>query len=228
MTVTHTDTGPVPPDTRIEPVCAATPWRTNAELIKAVCTRLSYITTTDRVLDPTYGRGVWWNRWRPNQLVTNDIDPTRDTMFHEDFRAMHFTPGTFDAIAFDPPYSATGGIATSTIRGYLERYGRAPSTPQEIQTQINDGLTEMHRLVRAGGVVLVKCQSYVWSGKLWLGAHYTLAHALGLGFEVCEILHHTGRARPQPARRMADGTVAPQRHARQNYSTLYVLRKAAR
>lgn len=212
-------------DARRPPILAAAAWRTNAELIAAVCDRLGYIRPDDAVLDMTYGRGVWWKKWRPHQLVTNDLNADVPAMFHEDFRSMHFEPATFDAIAFDPPYSAAGGAATSTIPGYLERYGRVPSTPAEIQDQANDGLTEAHRLVRPGGIVLTKCQSYVWSGRLYLGAHHTLAHALDVGFEVCEILQHTGKGRPQPVRHLADGSVAPQRHARQNYSSLYVLRR---
>lgn len=221
--LTHQPAGPVD---RRAPIVAATAWRNNAALINDVA-ELGYLQRTDRILDPTYGRGVWWKAWRPDagQLVTNDLHPDTDAMHHEDFRAMPFEPASFDAIAFDPPYSATGGKDTSTIPGYLERYGRSPSTPQEIQAQIDDGLTEMARLIRPSGVVLVKCQTYVWSGKLWLGAHRTLQHALALGLEVHEILQHTGRARPQPRRFNADGTEARQVHARQNYSTLYVLRR---
>lgn len=210
-------------------VCAATPWRTNAELIRA-CARLNYLRPTDRILDPTYGRGVWWKAWQPDagQLITNDIDPRTATMFHEDFRQMHWPDAQFDAITFDPPYAAHGGRTTSTLPGYNERYGRtmAPATPQGVQALINDGLNEMARLVRPGGLVLVKCQAYIWSGKLWEGDAHTRNHAVhDLAMEVVDRLEHVGRARPQPARSRRDGQPSVQAHARRNLSTMFVFRR---
>ena len=86
-----------------------------------------------------------------------------------------------------------------------------------MQDQINDGLTEMVRVVKPGGIVLVKCQDYVSSGRLWLGTHHTLTHALRLGCECVDRLEHHGEPRPQPPGRRV-------LHARRNLSTLFVLR----
>ena len=49
------------------PVLAAGDWPSNADLIADVA-RL-YIRDDDRVMDVTYGRGTWWQRFRPPGLV---------------------------------------------------------------------------------------------------------------------------------------------------------------
>jgi hypothetical protein len=201
----------------------------------ADCARLLYLRPDDYTLDPTHEKGTWWKQWRPNKLETNDID--KDGW---DFRDAPYDDETFDAIAYDPPYVCVGGRRTSTLKGFQNAYGidTAPKTPEALQALINDGLTEMHRLVkprvtkkfqltRPNGIVLVKCQDYTSGGHMWPGTHYTLEHAFALGFTLWDRLEYlTKKARAQPTNRTRkDGKTVRQEHARRNVSTLLVLRK---
>jgi tRNA G10 N-methylase Trm11 len=210
-------------------VLAADRWHTNAELI-AACAELGYLRAEWHVLDPTYGRGVWWKRWRPDKLTactdrTLDAaradDPAEHFVYGVDFRRLPFGDDTFDAVAYDPPYVSIGGRKTSGIADMHDRFGLtdAPTSPAGVQQLIDDGLTDVHRVVRPGGIVLTKCQDYVSSGRLWPGTHYTLTHAFELGFELVDRFEHVGNPRPQPGGRR-------QVHARRNLSTLFVLHKA--
>lgn len=235
-------------------ILAAAKFKNNAELIQKVA-ELRYLRRDDLTLDPTYGQGNWWKLWRPEHLTAH----TRRTD-GSDFRKLAYPDDHFTAIAYDPPYVCPGGIKTSTIKGMHDNYGMNESegdeeeerlfrTPEELQQMINDGLTEMMRLVkpstrrtmtddRPNGIVLVKCQNYIWSGRLWLGAHLTLVHALELGFWVEDVFTHVGNVRAQPARThkhaackgagcadCVEGRVASvAAHARQNASVLYILR----
>ena len=190
-------------------VLAAHTWKTNAELI-ADCHLLGYLRDKDRVLDATYGRGVWWNQWRPAGLVGH----------MDNFMELPYPDGYFDAATFDPPYVSPGGRKTSTVDDFNDRYGlhRTPKSPAGLQAVINDGLLLVSSKVKPRGIVLVKCMDYVSSGKLWLGTHYTLTHAINsLNMEVVDRMEHIGRPRPQPEGRR-------QVHARRNLSTLFVLR----
>lgn len=192
-------------------VLAAHNWHTNAELIADVA-RLGYLKKSDVTLDPTYGRGNWWTKWRPDQLVEHDVglDGVLFTDLPED-------DDTFDAVAFDPPYVSTGGRDTTGMPEFFDRYGmtNAPRTPAGVQELINKGLDEIARVVKPKGKVLVKCANYISSGKLWTGTYYTQQHAFGLGWKLVDLFEHIGSPRPQPSGRR-------QVHARRNLSTLLV------
>lgn len=212
-------------------VLAATAWGDNSRLMLA-CRQLGYLHDDDLILDPTFEKGTWWKHWRPEKLTTHNRD-----LDGSDFRCLPYPDGTFDAIAYDPPYCAKGGRTTSGIEEMDNRYGQedAPRTPADLQGLINDGLTEMARLVKPKGIVLVKCMTYVSSGKLWAGTHLTLAHALSLGLTLQDELLHIKRSRgPQPKNRTRKGPPGPdgqptripsrQHHAGRNVTTLLVLR----
>lgn len=195
-------------------VLAADTWRTNGHLVADIA-RLGYLNADDHVLDPTFGRGLWWTVWQPKHLTVHDlrIDGT-------DFRDLPYDDATFDAVAFDPPYVSVGGRKTTTIPDMHDRFGLtdAPTSPAGVQELINDGLTETTRVLRPKGVLLVKCQDYISSGKLWPGTHLTLNHAFTLNLNLIDRLEHIGRPRPQPAGRR-------QVHARRNLSTMLIFRR---
>lgn len=227
------------------------PWRSNAELIARGVVPLGFLRPEDRVLDPTFGNGVWWKEWAPLELLHHDLD--QDGV---DFRSLPHGDGSFDVVAFDPPYVCTGGRETSTIGDFNDRYGlrNAPRTPEALAEMNERGLEECWRVVKRGGLVLAKTANYVWSGKLFIGAHRTLDHALAVGFVVEDWFVYTGGVRAQPERTRKCGTCAGsgvvagvegeavdcgpcggsgrtasgQAHARQNVSYLYVLRRPKR
>lgn len=203
-------------------VLAAKAWPSNAELIADVA-KLGYLRSSDCVLDPTWGDGVWWKAWCPGWLVT--------TPEGSDFRALPYADDLFDAVAFDPPYVSPGGRLTSGMTAMYERYGilDCPRTPAELQAMMNLGLAECARVVapstkrkldpfEPNGVILMKCQDYVSSGKLWPGTYYTLKAAESYGLVLEDRFEFLGGVRPQPGGR-------PQQHARRNLSSLFVFRK---
>lgn len=214
------------------PILAALDWPENGHLI-AACARLGYLDESWVTLDPTYGAGTWWKFWRPRDLVT--FNRAEDG---SDFRNLPLEDASVDAVAFDPPYVSKGGRETSGIIAMDERYGQddAPATPALLQDLIDQGLTEMVRVCRKRGVILVKCQDYVSSGRYWNGTYLTQRHAietLGL-HQIDRFEHYVKSPRPQPKRTRKgppgpDGKPtripSPQVHARRNLSTLFVFRK---
>lgn len=201
------------------PVLAATAWPTNAHMILDVV-RLGYLTDSDFLLDPTYGKGKWWTRWR-------EPDVAHDLATGVDFRQLPEADGTFDSVAFDPPYVAMGGRKTTGIPEFFESYGLtdAPKRPSELQEMNDAGLRECLRVVKKKGIVVVKTQDYVTSGKLYPGTHYTLTAALAMGFKLEDRLEHIGHSRAQPKRTRKDGKPVVQQHARRNLSTLFVFKR---
>ncbi len=188
-----------------EVVLAAYAWPSNAELIADVASL--YLDPEVPTLDPTYGRGIWWKTWRPVTMVAHDIA----TLDGVDFRSLPHGDGEFRQIAFDPPYVCVGGRETTGMADLHDRFGltNAPKTPDGVQQLIYDGLDEMYRVLARKGILLVKCQDYVTSGKLWPGTHLTLNYALTIGLSLVDRFEHIAGVRPQPSGRR-------QVHARRN------------
>lgn len=190
----------------------------NAELI-AHCVRPLWIDDNAFVCDATWGKGSWWTRWMPTHFVAHDLF----TLDGVDFRNMPEPDGTFDVVAFDPPYVAPGGRASSTIKEMHQRYGmdQAPRTPDELFDVIAAGIRECVRVLAPGGRLLVKCMDYVSSGRFQGGHHNVVGHALAEGLEqVDEFVHYTGTG-PQPTVNL-DGTPRRQVHSRRAHSFLCV------
>lgn len=200
-------------------VLAAQPWPTNAELIRDIA-KLGIISIDVPLLDVTYERGIWWQLWRPHDLtaLNRPIDGT-------DFRNLAYPDNSWMQVAYDPPYAAQGSKTTTTMSEYNGRYGRdvVASDPESVQDLINDGLTEMWRITAPGGIVLCKSMEYVWNAEIWLGTHWTLTHALSLGFMVEERFEMISTtASPQPKRSICLRCAAPiqRRHDHETWTDL--------
>lgn len=199
-------------------VMAISTARNNGELIEE-CVKLGYLTDDMVTLDPTYGLGRFWTRWRPAALEASDLDPDKSPIGRSvDCTNLPWSDSEFDAVVFDPPYKLNG---TSTATGAATcdaDYGVSHYQSWQDRMQLCiDGINEAHRVLKPGGMLLVKCQDQVCSGKVrWQTIEFT-NHAVGLGSRLVDQLHLPSY-RPQPAGRR-------QIHARRNYSTLLVLRK---
>jgi len=224
--------------------------RNNAELILDAVA-LGYLRADWRTLDPTYGRGRFWRRWRPEHLTRHDLDPNRAPDGPADFTRLPYAANHFDAVVFDPPYKlngAAGSHASDVDYGVDERAGW-----QSRHALIVAGIVEAARVVSparlervdrgrtelAGGMVLIKCQDQVSAGAVrWQTREFADA-AEAVGLELIDAFHLRGyRAQPRRTRKhgecrglgcdaCVDGRVpSRQHHAARNYSTLLITRKA--
>lgn len=191
----------------------------NGVLIATVA-RLGYLgDPDDYVLDVTYGRGLWWTRYRPPNLKAGTGD----------FRHLSDADGSVPVVCFDPPYISTGNRDTSSVDDFYGRYGLGDLKGwQATRSLIDDGLAECARVLAPGGYLLVKCMDYVESGhKVWNTFHVVAkAEALDLWplRLVDRFIHLTGGG-PQTLTNL-DGSPREQKHAREVSSMLLVFTKA--
>lgn len=189
---------------------------TNAQAI-VDCVTLGYLESIDVVIDVTANTLKFWKLWRPNELITSDLDERYDCDFHWDFRDIPLPDRHAYRVVFDPPYAYRGTSAHPMDDAY-GLFGEYLSVADR-EKLMADGFTECARILGSGGYLFFKCQDQVVSGKKrWqtvmfanLGEH--------LGLRLVDEIHVNG-FRPQPGDRR-------QRHASSNLSTLQVYRKVS-
>jgi hypothetical protein len=184
----------------------------NGVLIATVA-QLGYLgDLDDLVFDTTYGRGLWWTRYKPPNLIALSCD----------FRHIPEKDGSVPVVCFDPPYISTGSRETSSVDDLYDRYGLGDLKGwKAIRQLIDDGLEECARILAPKGYLLVKCMDYVESGcKVWNTFHMaSQGEALGLTL-VDRFIHLTGGG-PQPMTNL-DGSPREQKRAREVASMLLV------
>lgn len=190
---------------------------TNADLFPDAVSL--YVAPGSRVLDMTWGKGVFWKNVDQScyDLVRNDLDPARGDV-HEDFRFMSFPDSVFDAIVFDPPYSSRSSNKRSFIGSLYNNGHHKLNTVEDMIKFYLDGMTEAYRLLKKNGILFVKCMDEVAGGRQRRN-HITIwRDALSLGFidEDLFVLQSKGK----PVMRHPY-----QNHARKNNSFLWTFRK---
>jgi hypothetical protein len=195
-------------------VLAIDKWATNADLIVS-CLELGYLKDDWFTLDPTYGEGTFWKKWRPEKFIGTDIDPSKcsEGRTAVDFKHLPWTDHYFDCVVFDPPYKLNGTPDVTVDH----RYGVHVSTRWQDRMELcRAGIRECARVLD-DGYLLLKCQDQVCSGKVrWQTIDFTLvAESCGLGLvDRFDFLSY----RPQPSG-------VRQQHARRNSSQLLVFKR---
>lgn len=202
-------------DRAVGPLLSSVVHGSNADLIAAVAPL--YLTGT--VLDTTYGRGMWWRRHRPAQLVAHDID-----LDGVDFRDLPHPDASFDTVCFDPPYVPRHGsnhqIPARDV-DFRSRFGLTePRTERQLRALIDDGLTECARVARRW--LLVKCNDYCNGRQFKLGHVLVLATAEQIGWRCHDLLIHAAGTGP------GGGQILEPKRARRAHSYLLVLTRAGR
>jgi len=183
-----------------------------------------YVPDGSIVLDATYGTGVFWRKVDETKyhLTKNDLDPSRgDT--HDDFRHMPQKECTFDAVVLDPPYLYVGGFKTlkdSIDRGY-QNAARALGGivgADAVNQMYADGMMEAWRILKPGGVLIVKCMDQVESSRLRSAIAILVPIAKLMLFELLDIFVLVQRGKPCMRHPY-------QMHARRNHSYFLVLKK---
>ena len=201
----------VVPDRPTGPIVGSVQVGTNADLIAAVAP----LYLTGAVVDLTYGRGRWWDKYRPAELVCHDLDPDKGDGV--DFACLPEPDDSYDAVCFDPPYVPAGGLSTSGRLDYRDRFGLAQRSQAELVDLWRAGLTEAARVSRRW--VLVKCSDYVTGAAMTLGHRVMLELADDLGLCCWDLIVHWTGAGP------GGHNIVDVRRARRHHSYLIVLRQ---
>jgi hypothetical protein len=232
------------------PVLTAAPWPTNAHMVEDLAGAGLYLRPDSVTIDLTTNAAKWWRRWRPDTLVTNDLDPRWPTDHHFDVRCPTLPEGTktsgFDVACLDLPYVSTGGRTTSTVPDFNRNYGLVdvPRTPDATTQLLCEGLAGAMRLLRIrdvsaaarrngtrhqGGLCLFKGKNYISSATLQPTILDVINYARAIpGVHFEDWFLHLTKPMAQPKLRGKNKDIeSPQGHGRSNCSHLLVFRRTA-
>lgn len=204
-----------------------------------------YVPKGSRIADVTYGRGVFWKRVDISQYEVSLSDIKTENLLPGctggiDSRKLPYEDSSMDAVVFDPPYMHTpGGTAHNGHQNYEAYYQNNVEHDPEIVEQIwyeTDGkppkyheavldlyfrsAREAWRVLRPGGIYIVKCQDEVCTNKQRLTHVEITVEFERYGFQVEDLFVVVRTHRPGVSRLLQS-----QYHARKNHSYFMVYRK---
>jgi hypothetical protein len=192
---------------------------TNDEVFPSVLSL--YVAPGSVVADVTYGKGVFWRGVPPGtyQLRATDLADGVDC------RDLPYESGSIDCVVFDPPYMHTPGGTAHVDHQHYEGYYRnnQASSGKKYHEAVLDlyfaAAREAWRVLREGGVYIVKCQDEVCANQQRL-THVELINELeGYGFVAEDLFVVVRRGKPGVSRLLT------QAHARKNHSYFVVFVK---
>ena len=171
-----------------------------------------YVSEGATVADVTYGRGVFWkNIDAPKyKLLASDLKNGVDA------RQLPYQDSSIDAVVFDPPFMLKGGGGR---KGTAAQYRNYFQGTEALLSLYKDAAKEAWRVLRPGGILILKCQDTVDGSHKQLWVHI---HLMNLeGFEPIDLFILVRKNAPLPAKPKQ----IRQEHARKNLSYFLVHRK---
>ena len=158
-----------------------------------------YVPGGSKIADITFGQGVFWKKVEKGLYK---VRPS-DIRLGIDCRALPYSNAEFDCVVFDPPYMHTpGGTAHQNHQNFELYYvNNGASWRRNSHEAVLDlyfrGCAEAHRVLRLGGILIVKCQDEVCANKQRL-THVEIINELSdTGFVVEDLF---GTFAPKQAR----------------------------
>lgn len=192
---------------------------TNAEVFPSILEL--YVAPGSKVADVTYGRGVFWKNIPPNSYNVKASDIKQGI----DARHLPYQNESFDSVVFDPPYMHTpGGTAHDQHQNFEQYYGNngKNTTKFKYHEAVLDlyfrAAAEAWRVLRIGGIYIVKCQDEVCACRQRL-THVEIINELSDKFVTEDLFVLVRHNKPGVSR------ILRQQHARKNHSYFVIFRK---
>jgi len=192
-----------------------------------------HVSVGSKIADVTYGKGIFWKKVDTSEYQFFPSDIADGT----DCRSLPYGNSSFDVVVFDPPYMEgfyRSGNAVKAGDGthstFRDHYSNGDETPRPrggkwhaaVLDIYNEGGEEAHRVLKDGGIFIVKCQDEVSANRQNL-THVEIINSFAeIGFFCKDLFVVVRPNKPGMSR------VINQMHARKNHSYFLVFLKIPR
>lgn len=190
-----------------------------------------YVPEGSEIADVTYGKGVFWRKVDESKYILHKSDAQMGI----DARDLPYSNESLDALVLDPPYMEgfyrrasdhQGGqgshSAFSEYYNHLAAMGETTGRPKYHDAVLDvyyRAGEEAFRVLKNGGILIVKCQDEVSANQQRLTHVEILNYYNSIGFIPEDIFIVVRANKPSVSR------LLKQAHARKNHSYFLVLRK---
>lgn len=178
----------------------------NADLIKIASD--FYIQDGMLVADVTYGRGVFWRQTNTERfnLLKTDLETGVD------FGDLPYESASLDVVVLDPPYMHGGATVKASINDCYKNKNTSHESVVRLYTR---GILEAARVLKKNGLLWVKTQDEIESGKQHFTSHEVMAIMGLLGFRIRDMFVLVQKSMPAMREKY-------QKTARKNHSYLII------
>lgn len=179
-----------------------------------------YIQDKQFECDVCYSKGVFYKNEQPPKYCF-DVKPQFDFVKQCDCRKLPFDNNSLNNIVYDPPFLATSGKSLKADSGNIinKRFG-VYATEKELFQFYEDSIKEFSRILKSKGILVIKCQDKVSSGKQIISHKIILDYCEKYNFTCEDIFILLAKSRI-----VANWQIENQKHARKFHSYFLVLRR---
>lgn len=136
-------------------------------------------------LDCTYSKGVFYKDGQINEpKYKSDLEPINDDIIKADSSNLPFEDNSMKCIIFDPPFIISGKTYKKSKEGSCKIAKRFSGYENynQLKNHYYNTLKETYRLLNNNGILIMKLQNTVSSGKQHFTHYFTLKSALEIGY----------------------------------------------
>ena len=177
-------------------------------------------------LDCTYSKGIFWKNLPPPKIKSDLVALSKDVI-QADYRKLPFRDEQFSSIMFDPPFVVGGKTYNESKLGSClisKRFGCFHSF-EELRDNYKSAIKELYRICTEEGILVMKTQDTVSSGKQYLSHISAVIYAYEVGFYPIDLFIVLAQSRVNS---FNGNKWKVQQHARKYHSYFLVFKKTSR
>ena len=180
-----------------------------------------YIPDNSIDCDVTFSKGNFYKEIDTPKLCF-DINPQTENTVQADCRDLPLKDNSLSSLMFDPPFLATTGksLTSEDDNNIIAKRFGVYKNEKELHQFYVDAMKEFYRVLKPDGIMIVKCQDKVSSGKQYFSHVFIANEAEKIGFKPIDLFVLVAKSRL-----VAEWQLRNQKHARKFHSYFWVFRK---